>query len=142
MKVIRPLVWFKKTYPQLVEFIISDISTQSKKSEDNFIYMWYCWAGTNERTGNKGLPNFYFDKKGHDLNKGLKVLIGQIIVYGKFYDVKDFSEMVGVNIINLHCKKNDIYCKRIAKIIRENFSYYYHNQQELKELYNILKEKS
>ena len=142
MKVIRPLAWFKKQYPELVEFIISDVSTQSKKSEDNCIYMWFCWSGTNVATGNKGLPNWYFDKKGNDINKGLKVLIGQIVMYGRFYDVEDFSKTVGANIINNHCKKNDAYCKRAAKMIRENFIYYYHNQEELKVLYDILKEKS
>ena len=143
MKHIRPLAGWKKQNAESLYALMLDVTTHSKKSEDNLLYMWCCWRNTHRLTGIvKEPPNFYFNERGYHKNKGLKVLIGQIIAYGMYYEVEDFGNNIGANIIKLHSKENDVYCKAAAKYIKNNFAYYYHNPSKLDEWYNILKEKN
>jgi len=142
MKQIRPLVKFKKERKKLVKHILRDCHAGCEKSEDNEIYVYMCYLNTVGLTELKGYPNFYFNRKGNHCNKGLKVLIGQITLLGWYYEVEDFADNIGANIIKLHSKENDVYCKAAAKHIKNNFDYYYQNPSELDEWYNFLKEKN
>lgn len=142
MEQIRPLAGWKKQNPDALYCLMLDVTTHSKKSEDNLLYMWLCWRNTHRLIGIVKEPNFYFNERGYHKNKGLKVLIGQIIAYGMYYGVEDFSNNIGTNIIKLHSKENDVYCKAAAKHIKNNFVYYYQNPLELDKWYNFLKEKN
>ena len=141
MEQIRPLAGWKKQNPDALYCLMLDVTTHSKKSEDNLLYMHFCWRNTHKLIGIVKEPNFYFNERGYHKNKGLKVLIGQIIAYGMHYGVEDFSNNIGANIIKLHSKENDVYCKAAAKHIKNNFDYYYQNPSELDKWYNFLKEK-
>jgi hypothetical protein len=140
MEQIRPLVAFKKHRAALVKFILRDCTSHCKKSEDNEIYACMAYIQTIKYTQLDGINNFYFNSKGNHNNKGLKVLIGQIVLLGWYYEVEDFADNIGANIIKLHSKKNDWHCKAAAKHIKNNFVGYYHNPSELNEWYKILKE--
>ena len=144
MKQIRPLVKFKKERKELVQFILRDCHSHCEKSEDNEIYAAMCYNDTIGLIGSEPFPypSFYFNSKGNHSNKGLKVLIGQITLLGWYYEVEDFADNIGANIIKLHSKENDVYCKAAAKHIKNNFDYYYQNPSELDEWYNFLKEKN
>lgn len=142
MKQIRPLVKFKKERKELVQFILRDSRSHCEKSEDNEIYAAMCFTNTSGISELKGYPNFYWNSKGNHSNKGLKILIGQITILGWYYEVEDFANNIGANIIKLHSKENDVYCKAAAKHIKNNFVYYYQNPLELDEWYNFLKEKN
>ena len=142
MEQIRPLAGWKKQNPDTLYCLMLDVTTHSKKSEDNLLYMWLCWRNTHRLIGIVKELNFYFNERGYHKNKGLKVLIGQIIAYGMYYGVEDFSNNIGANIIKLHSKENDVYCKAAAKHIKNNFDYYYQNPSECDEWYNFLKEKN
>jgi len=141
MKHIRPLVKFKKENKELVNFLLNDCHSHCKKSEDNEIYSFMCFSNTIKLTELMGYPSFYFNSKGSHNNKVLKVLIGQITVIAWYYEVEDFGDNIGANIIKLHSKDNNVYCKAAAKDIINNFVYYYQNPLELDKWYNFLKEK-
>jgi len=142
MKNIRPLAGFKKQNPVFLDWLKIDNNIHSKKSEDNLLYMWLCWRNTHRLIGIVEPTYFYYNERGYGYhkNKGLKVLIGQIIAYGMYYGLEDFADNIGANIIKLHSKKNDWHCKAAAKHIKDNFLGYYHNPSELDEWYKILKE--
>lgn len=141
-KQIRPLVAFKKENPELYSryYNLAKEGTTSKKGIENNFYLWY-GALSLKPIKQKGIDSFLFTEAGDFTNKCTISEIGRLLLTGWYYDVEAYTKDVSNYVYNAYHKKiktgenfNDLDYSEVVKHIRENISYYYNNQPELKYL--------
>jgi len=83
--------------------------------------------------------SFFYTEQGEPTNKGTVSELGRLLLYGWHYEVKEWTQEIGMYIYKAYKKKeskgepfNDLDFKEAIKHIRENIGYYYNNAPELK----------
>jgi hypothetical protein len=135
-KVIRPLIAFKRLNPELYNKIyLPLLESNSAKGRENEFYLWYA----NLELGIKGIDSFFWTTEGKFTNKGTVSEVGRLLLYGWYYNLKDWTKEIGIYIYNAYKKTesnketfNDLDFAKAVKYIRENIQYYYQNKTELK----------
>jgi hypothetical protein len=134
-KVIRPLTAFKRLNPEVYKLYLRNLESKSEKGRENEFYLWY---GTLE-LGIKGKDSFFWTTQGNFTNKGTVSEVGRLLLYGWYYNIKDWTKEIGIYIYNAYKKIesnketfNDLDFAKAVKYIRENITYFYQNKTELK----------
>ena len=135
-KVIRPLIAFKRLYPELYNGVyLRLLESNSAKGRENEFYLWYAYF----ELGIKGLDSFFWTTQGNFTNKVTVSEVGRLLLYGWYYNLEDWTKEIGIYIYNAYKKIesnketfNDLDFAKAVKHIRENIKYYYQNKTELK----------
>lgn len=147
-KHIRPLTAYKKANPEYYGIFekIGVLKSISKKGRENEWYWWYGYKKLKEALNIDDKPPSFFWQSEEVKNNIVTITeIGRLLLTGWYYDEKEWTIKVGGYVYKAYQRKketgeefNDLLFSKAVKHIRENISYYYNKENELK-LY-ILKE--
>jgi hypothetical protein len=142
-KQIRPLVAFKKAYPERYDILTDkDNLGLSKKAQENEFYWMYAFCELNSfsKPLSEYLPHPFFWKDENNKNNKLTITeLGRLLLTGWYYNIEDYTKELSQYVLRAHAKKvkeaeefNDLEIYEVVNHIRENIGYYYHNQIEAK----------
>lgn len=143
-KNIRPLAAFKKTNPETYrrygkEYNLFEGNFSAKQKENNF-YWSYAFFNSEIPMRIDEKPNsFYWKDEDTMQNKCTITEIGRLLLYGWYYDNEKFTLEISRNLYNAYIYKiehniifNDLEFSEAIQHIRDNFIYYYQNEEDLK----------
>ena len=145
-KQVRPLKWFKENSARFYGVVLDLASTignsASKKGKENdFYHALGIMMFGGELKQNIIQDLFFFREDGNSANKGTITELGRLFLIGMYYGeaTKTFALKIGDYVHKSYHRKrekgepfNDLEFKDAVKHIRDNFGYYWHNQDETK----------